>query len=414
MFGLSFRIIDHEEIVYRGKIRVHARVKNLFPFTRRITIAVLLFPILDFAKNMKVCGEWRVDPPAIKPFSSNDFYFDIRFPDLKYSHNPDPVKNMREDKNLESGKYMGFLYLYSWIKLDYIVADRMFKFYNFNRWLKKRERLELDISNKSTYYFLYSKPFAKNSASFSSVWGIDESNQHLNIFCQDAFNLVIIVSRLGMKPDSVILDIGAGSCWTSEWLSRLGYRVIGYDISLDTLNIGNRRLENMINSPLAGTDYSDMQEIKPDFMTVCGDSEILPFRDSSIDYILCTETLHHVPKYLKVIEEASRVLKKDGKMLILEPGDHHSESAEALITMNLHEVLENSLDKKKITEKAKACGLKVKDYMVPLNTYEIPQNDHIFYRSYVYRLYGNISYLISKMLKIKDYMRTVIFLILEK
>ncbi len=414
MHGWLLRIISSSEINYRGNIEINIKIINIFPFHRDINVAVVLSPLIEYIKDQKLFGNWRVTLKNVKPCSSGYYSFIIKFPDMFFENRR--IQNRIEVNELINGKYIGFIYLIPVTQGDErIVADRMFKLFNFNSWLKKRERLSLDKDNKTSYYFLYSKPFSKNADNYSSMWQIDNPFAHLEFFCQYAFNFIVMISRMRMLPGSTVLDIGSGSGYTTEWLSRLGYNALGYDISLETLAIGNRRLENAISSSLCGGgDKSDIDTVRPDFLNLCGDSEILPFKDGSIDYLLSIETLHHVPNYLKTIKEAARVLKSKGKMLILEPGHNHSEKMDALITMKQHGILENSLDKNKIIKEAKTYGLNVKDYMIPVNTYDITKNDNLFYKSYLFRFYGNLKDMFEKMLNTNSYMKEVIFLILEK
>jgi ubiquinone/menaquinone biosynthesis C-methylase UbiE len=56
--------------------------------------------------------------------------------------------------------------------------------------------------------------------------------------------------------------------------------------------------------------------IKMDF--VC-DVTSIPVPSESIDVILCTEVLEHVPEPIKVIKEFSRILKKGGTLLLTAP-----------------------------------------------------------------------------------------------
>ncbi len=413
--GWLLKITGNSEINYRGNIQIDIKVINIFPFYRNITVAIVISPLIDYIKDLKLCGNWRIKLNRVRPYSQMYYSFKIAFPELILEEKH--YDNLIDINKLITGKYIGFTYLILLSRgHERIVADKRFKFFNFNNWLKKRERLSLDKNNKASLYFLYSKPFSKNQDNYMSMWQIDNPFAHLEFFCQYTFNFIVMISRLRMLPGSTVLDIGSGSGYTTEWLSRLGYNAIGYDISLETLAIGNRRLENVIDSPLCGRggSESDIDAVRPDFLNLCGDSEILPFKDSSIDYLLSIETLHHVPNYLKTIREAARVLKSKGKMLILEPGYNHSERMDALITMKQHGILENSLDKAKIIKEAKTCGFRIKHYMIPVNTYDITQNDNLFYKSYMFRFYGNIKDIFDKMLKINSYMKEVIFLILEK
>ncbi len=57
-----------------------------------------------------------------------------------------------------------------------------------------------------------------------------------------------------------------------------------------------------------------------------GDGMKLPFRDAVFDTVLCNEVLEHVPEPFMVLEEAARVLKPGGVLLLTTPqtwGLHH-------------------------------------------------------------------------------------------
>lgn len=54
-----------------------------------------------------------------------------------------------------------------------------------------------------------------------------------------------------------------------------------------------------------------------------GDITKLPFKDNSVDVIFCSEVLEHVPNYKKALKECSRVLKKNGALILTVPTHMH-------------------------------------------------------------------------------------------
>lgn len=52
---------------------------------------------------------------------------------------------------------------------------------------------------------------------------------------------------------------------------------------------------------------------------VCGVGSLLPFSSGSFDVVLFTLSLHHHPAPDKALEEARRVMRDDGLMLVIEP-----------------------------------------------------------------------------------------------
>jgi len=101
-----------------------------------------------------------------------------------------------------------------------------------------------------------------------------------------------------------ILDVGSG---TGVFATRLAdefpeANVWGVDLSLHMLEKGRERL-NGLSSRLA---------------YVNGDSEHLPFADSSFDVITCNHSFHHYPNQLRAIEEMHRVLRPDGRLFLVD------------------------------------------------------------------------------------------------
>jgi ubiquinone/menaquinone biosynthesis C-methylase UbiE len=54
------------------------------------------------------------------------------------------------------------------------------------------------------------------------------------------------------------------------------------------------------------------------FQTVQADSERLPFADNTFDAVTCSHSFHHYPRQERVVAEMHRVLRPDGKLLIID------------------------------------------------------------------------------------------------
>ncbi len=91
-----------------------------------------------------------------------------------------------------------------------------------------------------------------------------------------------------MRPKGLTLDLGCGVCRHSDWLADKGYNVVGLDIESEHLKECKR------------------------VTAVRGDAVQLPFRDESMDSLLCCELLEHLQDPHQCIEEVYRVLKKGG------------------------------------------------------------------------------------------------------
>ena len=110
------------------------------------------------------------------------------------------------------------------------------------------------------------------------------------------------------KPGERVLDLGAGSCWVSEWLRRFNVETVSVDIAVDMLRVGRDRLGDRA-------------------WLVAGDMEQLPLADASVDKAVCLNAFHHVPDGAAALAEIHRVLRPCGRVLLSEPGRGHANAA---------------------------------------------------------------------------------------
>ena len=146
-----------------------------------------------------------------------------------------------------------------------------------------------------------------------------------------------IVSSIPCGPGSLVLDLGSGPCWISDWLQKLRFRTLSVDLSEDMLKIGRKRLA--IGSAL-----------------LAGDMAALPLQNHSVDAIVCYSALHHVPNWTAAVREAFRVLKPGGVLVLQEPGRGHSREAESRAQMEQFGVLEQDLPASVLCEECRLAG----------------------------------------------------------
>lgn len=176
--------------------------------------------------------------------------------------------------------------------------------------------------------YLHSKPFA----------AINETPELLTCFAQ-------VVQGLNLLPEMTILDFGAGSCWTSRFLSQLGLQVIALDVSPSALKIGQELYKRQ---PIIGNQPA------PRFLRFDGHSFDLP--DNSVDRISCWDAFHHVPNQGQVIKEMGRVLKQGGIAGFSEPGPDHSKAPQSQYEMRTNRVIENDINVREIWSEAQKAG----------------------------------------------------------
>lgn len=97
-----------------------------------------------------------------------------------------------------------------------------------------------------------------------------------------------ILSELGEKPGTV-LEIGSGAGFLREYIPEL-----------------------------ITSEVFPLQDID-----LVVDATSMDFADSSLDAIVMTDVLHHIPDSAKFFSEAQRTLKPGGKIIMIEPWNNH-------------------------------------------------------------------------------------------
>ncbi len=103
----------------------------------------------------------------------------------------------------------------------------------------------------------------------------------------------------------VVGDLGCGTGGIAETLAPFVGRVIAVDSSAAMLKAARRRLSQLDNVELRR-----------------GEMEALPIDDRSLDAALITLVLHHLAEPRRALEEAARVLRPGGKLLVIDMQPH--------------------------------------------------------------------------------------------
>lgn len=111
-----------------------------------------------------------------------------------------------------------------------------------------------------------------------------------------------------VQPGRLAADIGAGTGFITEGLIQKGLKVIAVDQSKAMLE--------------------EMKKKFAQFDTVeyrIGQSNSLPIRDETVDYIFANMYLHHVDSPQVAIKEMARTLKPGGKVVVTDIDEHEFE-----------------------------------------------------------------------------------------
>ena len=124
------------------------------------------------------------------------------------------------------------------------------------------------------------------------------------------YRLGIVLSELRLGVGHTVLDLGAGACWLSAYLNRLGARTIALDVSPTALELGRE---------LFRLDPRQRPDLDPQFLVY--DGRRIPLPDDSVDRVVAFDAFHHVPNEDEILGEIFRVLRDGGRAVFAEPGE---------------------------------------------------------------------------------------------
>ncbi len=118
--------------------------------------------------------------------------------------------------------------------------------------------------------------------------------------------LTIRFDRLHLRPDSLVLDVGAGFGRHAFEVARRGARVVALDFAADEVTATDDTFEAMVAAGEIAADRTAG--------VVRGDATRLPFDDESFDVVITSEVLEHVQDDVSALAEMARVLKPGGRL----------------------------------------------------------------------------------------------------
>jgi SAM-dependent methyltransferase len=145
------------------------------------------------------------------------------------------------------------------------------------------------------------------------------------------------------RPPADVLDCGVGGGWTSRFLARAGYRVVGIDISPKMIEIAE---EDRIADGLQNLSFQ------------VAEYEMLTFKEQ-FDAVLFYESLHHAADEQAAISSAARALRRGGLLITHEPGEGHASSEASKHAMAQWDVTEKDMPPHLIISLGESAGLRL-------------------------------------------------------
>jgi ArsR family transcriptional regulator len=119
----------------------------------------------------------------------------------------------------------------------------------------------------------------------------------------DRFHLLALLSLI--DPSITVGDLGCGTGQVTELVAPHVSKVIAVDGSTDMVQAARKRLK--------GLHQVDVRR---------GDMEALPIDDAQLDMAMVALVLHHVPDPARALAEVHRVLKRKGRVMIVDMLPH--------------------------------------------------------------------------------------------
>jgi ArsR family transcriptional regulator len=120
---------------------------------------------------------------------------------------------------------------------------------------------------------------------------------------------------LRLTPPIDIADLGAGEGLLSQLLAVRARQVWCIDNSPRMVEVGTELAQK---NGLANLSYK------------LGDIENVPLADASVDVAILSQALHHAQRPQTAVEEAFRILRPEGQLIVLDLNEHNFEKAREL------------------------------------------------------------------------------------
>jgi ubiquinone/menaquinone biosynthesis C-methylase UbiE len=106
-----------------------------------------------------------------------------------------------------------------------------------------------------------------------------------------------ITGHYKLKKQEPFLEIGCGTFYLGRRLAKMGYTVVGIDMSMEALQLAKRIFE---------------KEKIHNYLLVCGNVLEMPFKENSFNLLYGAGVIEHFKDTFSAIEELQRVMKPGG------------------------------------------------------------------------------------------------------
>jgi 2-polyprenyl-3-methyl-5-hydroxy-6-metoxy-1,4-benzoquinol methylase/uncharacterized protein YbaR (Trm112 family) len=127
-----------------------------------------------------------------------------------------------------------------------------------------------------------------------------------------------------VKSGGLVVDVGVGSGWSSLFLARRGFQVIGFDPALELMQLAKQ--------------YAIAQGVALEY--VCADLSGFHMQPASVDAVFALHSLHHVPDLYAGLAQIHTMLREGGCLAL---DDHYQDPP--LLALLRHGILLEAEDR---------------------------------------------------------------------
>ena len=142
-------------------------------------------------------------------------------------------------------------------------------------------------------------------------------------------------------PPARVIDMGCGTGWTSYFLAKRGYTVVGVDISADMIEYANQ--------------VKQREQVDDRLLFHVCDYETMQYKDE-FDCAVFYDSLHHAENEHAALQSAYRALKSNGICVTSEPGRNHAKGSCSIEAMKRFGVTEKDMPPSSIVSLARQIG----------------------------------------------------------
>jgi ubiquinone/menaquinone biosynthesis C-methylase UbiE len=143
------------------------------------------------------------------------------------------------------------------------------------------------------------------SLSFDGLIDLYDETRSFDGHCFDSA-LDYITTTFPISTYSTLFEPGIGTGRIAIPLARLGYHIVGIDISAEMLSVLQERLQN---------EYSDLP-----ITFQRADLTQLPFSNDAFDIAIVVHLFYFIPDWKVAVAELLRVIRKNGSIILMHTG----------------------------------------------------------------------------------------------